>query len=368
MIFRLIRLLVTALGVIASAGTLLSFSKNPHWFVRMWDFPRVQIAAAAAFSGVLHRSMFFRGRFADWALLVANLLCISWHGKKILPYTPLWRQQVRKSRLRSPNPRAIRLLMSNVQMENKQHARLLKTIRETDPDVVLVVETDAAWAEALEILDADYPYGVKQPQENWYGMLLFSRLPLIDPRVEFLVQHDIPSVHTGIELRSGDRIYLHGIHPRPPEPIRDQHSTPRDAELVIIGQTIEENGDRPTIVAGDLNDVAWSPTSELFLRLSRLLDPRIGRGFYNSYNADHPLLRYPLDHVFHSNHFQLVLLRRLPHIGSDHYPMLVELAYEPAAKAAQPTPQPENGDQEEADAKIERQAEAASTGDDRPSE
>jgi hypothetical protein len=36
-----------------------------------------------------------------------------------------------------------------------------------------------------------------------------------------------------------------------------------------------------------------------------------------------------LDHVFHSNHFQLVELRRLGHVGSDHFPMLVELAIGP---------------------------------------
>ena len=31
---------------------------------------------------------------------------------------------------------------------------------------------------------------------------------------------------------TGDVIFMHGLHPRPPEPIRDQDSTPRDAELV----------------------------------------------------------------------------------------------------------------------------------------
>jgi endonuclease/exonuclease/phosphatase (EEP) superfamily protein YafD len=354
--------------VIASAGTLLSFSKSSHWFVRAWDFPRVQIASAALLSGILHRSIFFRGRAGDWLLLFANALCVLWHGRKILPYTPLSPVQVKRSARRAPDPRIFRILISNVRMENTQHHRLLEVIRDADPDLVLAVETDAAWAKGLAPLKADYPYHVAQPQENYYGLMLFSRLPLIDPRVDFLVQYDIPSVHTGLELRSGDRVYLHGIHPRPPEPIRDQHSTPRDAELVIVGRSIESAGDRPTIVAGDLNDVAWSSTSELFLRLSGLLDPRIGRGFYNSYNADHRLLRYPLDHVFHSNHFQIVLLRRLPHIGSDHYPMLIELSYEPSEKATQPTPKAEEGDHEEAQELIERQVEAAKTGDDRPSE
>jgi endonuclease/exonuclease/phosphatase (EEP) superfamily protein YafD len=195
-------------------------------------------------------------------------------------------------------------------------------------------------------------------------MILLSRFPLKDPEVRFLVQDDIPSVHTGVELPSGECIILHGLHPRPPEPIRDQDSKPRDAELVLMGKAIREAGIQPTIVAGDLNDVAWSPTSQLFLRLSGLLDPRIGRGFYNSFHASIPFLRYPLDHVFHSNHFRLVELRRLPSIGSDHFPMLIDLLYQPEEKNEQPATKKENGDDEEATEKIENQQEAANRGED----
>jgi hypothetical protein len=106
--------------------------------------------------------------------------------------------------------------------------------------------------------------------------------------------------------------------------------------------------------------------SELFLRLSGLLDPRVGRGFFNSFNANNPIFRYPLDHVFHSNHFRLCHLQRLPHIGSDHFPMLVELSYEPDASREQPPTPVDEGDLEEAEDKVEREVEAARTGDDRP--
>jgi endonuclease/exonuclease/phosphatase (EEP) superfamily protein YafD len=274
--------------------------------------------------------------------------------------------QVRRTAPEENRQRSFRLLISNVRMENREHHRLLEVIRNNEPDLVLVVETDAAWARGLEPLRDMYPHRIEQVQENYYGIILFSRLPLVDPQIKFLVQEDIPSVHTAFELPSGDRIFMHGLHPRPPEPIRDQDSTPRDAELVIVGRAIREAGERPVIVAGDLNDVAWSPTSELFLRLSGLFDPRIGRGFYNSYNADEPLLRWPLDHVFHSHHFQIVDLQRLPNVGSDHFPMLIELKYTPEVPPEQIKPGVASEDLAEADEKIEKQAEAAITGDDRP--
>lgn len=364
---KILKCLVVALGALASAGTLLSLSKGSHWLIRTWDFPRVQIAGAAALSGGLFRALFFRRRRGDWFFLVTNLLCVLWQSRKIHPFTPLARVQVKPAGAGAAKERSFRLLISNVMMENQQHERLLALIANCEPDLVLLVETDETWRRALAPLKETFPHVVEQPQDNWYGLLLFSRLPLVDPKVEFLVQHDIPSVYTGFRLRSGEVIYLHGLHPRPPEPIRDQDSTPRDAELVVVGRAIREVGQRPTVVAGDLNDVAWSPTTELFVRLSGLLDPRVGRGFYNSFHADRVLVRYPLDHVFHSNHFKLMDLRRLSHIGSDHFPVFIELCYEPAAQADQPRPTADASDQRDADEKLVKQAEAARTGDDRPS-
>jgi endonuclease/exonuclease/phosphatase (EEP) superfamily protein YafD len=366
-----LRWTAVGLGSLTAVGTLLSFSRSPHWFVRLWDFPRVQIATIAAISGGGYALYFHRGRPLEWVFLGSVGAAIAVQLREIFPYTPLHRVQVQRSELSPRERRAaggstIRLLISNVLMENEEHERLLEVIRDADPDVVLAVETNERWARALQPLTEKYPHVVHQPQENYYGMMLFSRLPLVDAKIEYMVQDDIPSVHAVLELPGGECVTLHGLHPRPPEPLRDQDSTPRDAELVLMGRAIRAAGDVPTVVAGDLNDVAWSPVSELFLRLSGLLDPRVGRGFFNSFNANNPIFRYPLDHVFHSNHFRLCDLRRLPHIGSDHFPMLVELSYEPDASREQPPTPVDEGDLEEAEDKIELEAEAARTGDDRP--
>lgn len=360
----------TGLGLLAALLTLISLHPSPHWSVRLWDFPRVQIGLLAAAAGIVHVAVFPDRGAAGWAFAAAMALTALWQGWRILPYTPVAPLQVKWSD-RAPAPGAprhptFRLLITNVLMENTRHDLLLRAIRDADPDVVLAVETDEAWARALRPLRETYPHGVDRPQDNWYGLMLFSRLELVDCRVEFLVQDDIPSVSTQVVMRDGTAVFLHGIHPRPPEPIRDQDSTPRDAELVVVGKRIQEAPDRPTVVAGDLNDVAWSPTSELFTRLAGLLDPRRGRGFFNSYNAKNPFLRYPLDHVFHSHHFRLVSLERLPSVGSDHFPVLVELSYEPDAPLEQPKPQMRESDPEEAEEKLEEQAVAAATGADRP--
>jgi endonuclease/exonuclease/phosphatase (EEP) superfamily protein YafD len=95
-------------------------------------------------------------------------------------------------------------------------------------------------------------------------------------------------------------------------------------ELAIIGREMAAHSD-PVIVAGDLNDVAWSPSTRRFRKLSNAQDPRIGRGFFNTFHAKYPLVRWPLDHVFHSKDFELVYVTRLAGYGSDHFPLYTKL-------------------------------------------
>jgi hypothetical protein len=88
-----------------------------------------------------------------------------------------------------------------------------------------------------------------------------------------------------------------------------------------------------------------------------MLDPRIGRGTYSTFPAQLPGFRWPLDHVFQTRQFTLVMLRRLGRFGSDHLPVLVELCFEPEASAAQEVPMADETDHEESRSKIEEAAE-----------
>lgn len=312
----------------------------------------MQIAMTAILGSLAYRAFAWRGKRVERALLAANAATVAWQMWRIHTYTPLVRPTVCQAKEHLKGNRVV-LMMTNVLESNRQYHRLIRRIAIEQPDVVIAVETDHGWMQALETLNRDYPHVVRRPIDNTYGMVLFSKFELIDPRVEFLVQDDIPSIHTRVRLPSGVEVVLHALHPRPPEPIHDQESAPRDAELVLVGRTVSESPDEPTIVAGDLNDVAWSDTSQLFVRISGLLDPRVGRGFYNSFSARNPLFRYPLDHVFHSKHFKLVRIQRLPDIGSDHFPILIELQYEPAAEHEQEESHEHDGDQDRAEEKLE---------------
>jgi len=353
-VWTVLQVATVTLGLSMAGGTVLSLSRHPHWFVRGWDFPRPLIAGLAALSGGIYALAFFEGGTWDTSFLVLVGGAIAWQLRRIAPYLPLMQAPVEWAR----QPRAessIRIVTSNVMQDNEQFQTWLNVVRAADPDLILAMEVNEVWEEALLDLRDEYPHVVSQPQDNFYGIMILSRLPLIEPEVRTVVEDDIPSVRTGVELRNGTAVQFFGVHPRPPEPIRDNHAEERDAEVVLLGQEIKvTDSDRPTIVAGDFNDVAWSHTTDLFVQLSGLLDPRQGRGIYNTFHANWTLFRFPLDHIFHSNHFKLVDLSVLEHVGSDHFPVCTELQYEWGASEDQPEPEPTTAHVEEARDKVQR--------------
>ena len=344
--------LIYAVGLACIGATIVPFSKHEAWWVRACDFPRAQIAVAALLAAGALVITGDLGRGANQLLLSALLVTIVYQMAMILPYTPLWPAELLASSA-APGGRSLRLLVVNVLMTNRESDRLFDLIRAHGPDLILALETDAWWRDCFEQLAPAYPHRLAHPLENTYGMLLYSKLELIEPEIRFLLKADVPSIRTGVRLRSGHGIRLYGLHPEPPSPSEAETSLPRDAELVLVGREVEAAG-APTIVAGDLNDVAWSHTSRLFRRISRLLDPRIGRGMFNTFHAGLWPLRWPLDHVFVSDDFLLHAIRRLPAFGSDHFPMLISFEYQPAAADLQEPPEADHDDQAEADAKLER--------------
>jgi endonuclease/exonuclease/phosphatase (EEP) superfamily protein YafD len=179
------------------------------------------------------------------------------------------------------------------------------------------------------------------------------------PGAAHLLENYVPSIETGVRLPSGTTIIFHGVHPKPP-PLHDTER--RDAELLIVGRKVGAES-RPAIVAGDLNDVAWSSTTRLFQQISGLLDPRIGRGLYSTYNANLPFLRWPVDQVFFQNSFTLLEMRRLGYIGSDHFPFYIALCYQPDAAPRQPQPQPAPEDLRRARKQIQKGREDAQSPD-----
>jgi endonuclease/exonuclease/phosphatase (EEP) superfamily protein YafD len=346
---------VWVIGGAAIVATLMPLLRYTAWWIRVCDFPRLQIVFALLL--MLGAGLALGGANAGpWQLAFMGALAAAavYQVMRVIPYTPLVSKAVADS-TRAHNPDTeFSLTVMNVLQYNRQGKLALDTVRAADPDVIMAVETDEWWHEQLRPLEETHPYTCHEPLDNTYGLLFFSRLPLKSCQIKYLLDDEIPSLHTHVQLPDGKTwVRLYGLHPKPPAPQESKTSTKRDAELLIVGKEVARH-DEPTIVFGDMNDVAWSHTSELFRRVSGLLDPRVGRGLMPTFHADYSLLRWPLDHVFVSPHFQVIDMRRLPHVGSDHFPIFVRLSYEPRHKAAQAenAEQADANDQAEADEKI----------------
>ena len=327
--------IIAGLVVLILIATLLPLSRHTEWWVRDCDFPRLQIAILALAVLVAEAFLLDMGERESPILMIVTAACLAYQAWWIIPYTRPFPNEVKLAHAGAPGDR-IRILTANVLTPNRNADGLIALIREHKPHVFVTLETDKWWQERLDVLEPDYPHSLKCPLDNLYGMHVYSSLPLEDTAIQFLVEDDIPSMHALVVLPSGRKVRIHFLHPAPPSPTEHAESTERDAELLVVAKSVAEAGlATPVIVAGDLNDVAWSTTTRLFRKISGLLDPRIGRGMFNTFHADYWFARWPLDHLFHSEHFTLSFIRRLPSFGSDHFAMLVELTYDAARGAEQ---------------------------------
>lgn len=311
------------------------------WWVRIGDYPRFQLAC-----------FYLLGLLAlapSWGhtltRVLAGLLVISigiqifW----IFPYLPVAPHEVQSAQQDDPNSR-LRLLCANVLQENTNARAILERIEAERPDVVVLLEVNQRWKHDLKPLQTRFDFSLIHPLENKYGIAFYTNLNVTSAEVRSMVKEGIPSIDATITLPSGHPVRVFAVHPNPPRPGED--TTKRDAELVLVGREVSD--DPSVVVLGDLNDVGWSRTTNLFQEVSNLLDPRKGRGMYSTFDAKSKIWRYPLDYLFHSDDFRVAEMRTLRYIGSDHFPLLVELSHEPEAEDEQAAPALDAGDREDA--------------------
>ncbi|WJG10706.1 endonuclease/exonuclease/phosphatase family protein [Aliiglaciecola sp. LCG003] len=303
--------------------TALPLAPTDHWIARVWEFPRVQISGLLLINTLAVIVFVDSNTISMWVCLGISGCCLVYHLIWILPYTALWRKQVQSS---AANPdEHISIITANVLMSNKDTGKLIDLVIQLEPDILVTLETNSWWQDKLSILHERYPYRVASPLDNLYGMHLYSKRILNDVELKERVEQGVPSITCSIVINDSKHIKAYFLHPAPPSPTENESAEQRDHELMQVANEIRTQSG-PIIVTGDLNDVAWSPSTREFRKTSGLLDPRIGRGIFNTFHADYRFCRWPLDHIFHSDEFELTQIKRLPNIGSDHFPLYSKLS------------------------------------------
>lgn len=355
-------------GLIAflAVATLLPFLKVGYWPVRLCDFFRLQIAvvtvaAVLAIATWTSSSVGLRERVV-WMSLGAAIAI--WQLSHVIPYTSWWKKEIQTSN--AAGGLVLASAVVNLKVENQNKQQVLEQLSELQVDLLLLIEIDDTWDQALKPLQSDYPHRHGVVRGDGVGLMLWSKIPLGNARTRHLVSPDRASIFATLLVNSeehgpGCEIYFVGVHPLPPglpdEDDEGRHdSRVRDAELMLVAKEVAQQPDKCWIVTGDFNDVAWSHTTRMFQRISGLADPRVGRGLYNTYHAQYPWIRFPIDQVFLSPGARIHRLGRFHPSGSDHFAITTEFSFIPGGQA----PEPRNaGDLEEADEMIEEGREDA---------
>lgn len=293
---------------------------NPHWFFRTADFVRLQsLFIQFVLLGLL---LYFEENFTlfSWLLLAALVATIFYQLFKVFPYSSLFPRR----RSHAASDGQVSILAGNVLQTNSCYPDFLNEIKRFDPDLVLTMESNKEWENCLAEIEEKYPFTVKVPLENFYGMHLYSKRKLQNVEVKYQIEDDKPSIFFDFPIDGDQPVFFCCLHPAPPSPTENETSKERDAELMLTGKRIREL-DKPTVVCGDMNDVVWSRTTRLFKKMTGMVDPRVGRGFFSTYHANYFFLRFPLDHLFHTRDLYVGKMIRSKNFGSDHFAMYYEI-------------------------------------------
>lgn len=218
----------------------------------------------------------------------------------------------------SPGRVEAKALLCNVLSSNAQPHRVLQLLQQERPDLVVLLEVTRAWEGHLAPVLKDFSGQVRLPREDNFGIMLLTREKLAHPQV--VGREALPIVLAEARV-AGKSLHLVAAHP--PPPISATHAYYRDEYLKILSDLVEQQPG-PCVMLGDLNDTPWSPSLRPLNQTMR--NARKGFGLQPSWPTMLPLFcRIPIDHCYLRGEIQAVDLRLGPPVGSDHFPVVVDL-------------------------------------------
>lgn len=293
-------------GVLAGIGTALGFFGRYWWFFDLFAQFKVQyFAYATVFAIVLALRKHRPSAKLFVVLALINLVQI----------VPLY---TGGSRL-SPAGAIQKAVLMNVNSGNGDPAKVQQLLKSEMPDLLVLEEISDKWLADLSEVLKEFPHSKAVPQEDDFGIGLFSKHPLQDIREFYLGESQVPTLSAVVELPGGS-VRIFATHPLPPS--SGENAMKRDQQLSELAAIVREE-QLPIIVLGDLNTTPWGHSFSK-LRGAGLLHGAKGRGITPTWPTYMPFLYIPLDHCFHSPAIAVTKLSVGPRIGSDHLPLIVE--------------------------------------------
>lgn len=312
--FRLASRVIAAAAVAALVLTGLSLLAEHHWLLELLTHLRMQAAVGC---GVLAlAALVARQR---WSALVLAVLAVVNVG---FMTAYLWPDGAGAGA--GTVASSFRILSVNVGLRNTRYHAMRELIGDTNPDLIGLLEVDAGWAGSLEPLAAEYPFRISRPREDAFGLMLLSKYPLREV-------DGSPYVHDGVQTAILAELQLEDgratvVLAHPHSPMTPSKAEARNAQLAKLADIFRNGRERPGILFGDLNVTPWSPFFASLEQDSGLTSAARGHGYLPTWPTALSFLGIPIDHCLLSGIFRAERVRTGPDVGSDHWPLLVDVS------------------------------------------
>jgi endonuclease/exonuclease/phosphatase (EEP) superfamily protein YafD len=293
-----------------TVATVAGFLDRFTWIFEPASFFRLQYAVVLALAGA-GAAVVRRYQLASVAALVAalNLAAVApWHGADN-PAAP-------------PGAPTVRIVAFNVDGSNREYTKLAPLVEHLRPDILGLTELTPAWARTAAHASLRLPPRHLTPQHGVYGMGLLSaerpvgvrvqRFPTTGP-ITLVARFDIRGQLLTFVLVHVHTSFAGSVH---------------EHELRALAAARPQLG-RRLVICGDFNTVPWSAQLGEFVESTGLRNAFAGSWPAYSWPSWSPLLRVPLDHCLVSEGISVRSREFGPSSGSDHFPLVVDLALVP---------------------------------------
>ena len=219
---------------------------------------------------------------------------------------------------------SVRVMSFNLLSDNESYSEVIEYIEAVDPDIVLLHEASRPWEVAMESSGLDYEVVRPRSEDLIFGTLVLVRGAGVEAVSYGFAETSPRAVEVSFTpVGWSSPLTVLGTHPL--APTDDDRAALRDAQLGFAGQWAADRTGA-YLVAGDFNSTPWSWPFRRLLDLGELRNSQIGFGLQPSFSSQsNLLLRVPIDHLVHSEALEVTDRRLGPPLGSDHFPLLVDL-------------------------------------------
>jgi endonuclease/exonuclease/phosphatase (EEP) superfamily protein YafD len=302
-------LIVSLVGYCLGLATVAGFFGGTWWVLDLLAGFRHQLAIGLMVCAVV-------AAFARWRKTAVAIGLLA--AMNLVVVVPLYFGPSR------PEIGELRIVSFNVLASNRRFAEVVDFIRGSEADVVVLHEVTSRWEQAIEEAAAtfdDWPYEITEARARGD---LFGSMVLVESGAAVESFGFALTDPRAIEILLPDGVALLAIHPLSPS--SEFRALQNDRQL-LFATDWAAGQDGPTIVVGDFNATPWSYPFRRLISTADLSNSARGFGLDLSYPADGNLLiRVPIDHLLFSDGLAVVDRRLGPAMGSDHFPLTVDMA------------------------------------------